>query len=169
MLININFNPHHTQFMDPSTIANIISYTCCIGVVIACIIADLMRNPLKHIKKFIHFRTLNWSVVGFSYAFTYMARYNMSTANNDTIFNYYDVKKESYGVILTIGNIVYGISVVINGFMVDIIGAKMSMITACVGSGTASILSGVIMKVANLKGSAFITNTAIWFAINNYF
>ncbi|CAL6112456.1 Glycerol_3-phosphate permease [Hexamita inflata] len=155
--------------MDAHTIANIVSYVGCIGLVIFCIITDLKHNPLGHSRKFINFRTFNWCIVGFSYAFTYMARYNVSTANRQDIFEEFEVTKEQYGVLLTVGNIVYAIAVVINGFMVDIVGAKKSMVIACVGSGVASIASGAIQKIFNLKGSPFITNTCIWYVINNYF
>lgn len=45
----------------------------------------------------------------------------------------------------------------------------MSMIFACVGSGFCSVMSGMIMQLGHLKGASFITNTIIWYAINNYF
>lgn len=74
-----------------------------------------------------------------------MARYNVSCANNKDIYNEFGTVKDEYGIILTVGNIAYAISVVLNGFIVDIIGAKFSMVTACAGSGFASIMSGAIM------------------------
>ena len=43
------------------------------------------------------------------------------------------------------------------------------MVISCLGSGTASILSGTILKLGNLKGDGFIVNTSVWYLINNYF
>ncbi len=43
------------------------------------------------------------------------------------------------------------------------------MTISCLGSGIASILSGMILKIGNLKGESFIANTSIWYLINNYF
>jgi len=81
-----------------------------------------------------------------------MARYCVSTANVPVVYDEYEIDKSDYGVIILIGNISYGISVFINGFLVDILGAKLSMVISCLGSGAASILSGTILKVGNLKG-----------------
>lgn len=136
---------------------------------LACVIVDLFRNPLKHSRKFINNRTLNWVIVGFSYAFMYMARYNISTANTNNIHQYYQISAADYGTIILTGNIAYAVSVVINGFTVDMIGAKLSMVFACIGAGFASIMSGTILKLGNLKGGSFVANTCIWYVVNNFF
>ena len=163
-------NSSTLQLMSNAKLAaNIISYVGCIGTVIACVIVDLFRNPLKHSRKFINYRTLNWAIVGFSYAFAYMARYNISCANTPDIHLFYGVTSNEYGTIILTGNIAYAISVVINGFTVDMIGAKLSMIFACVGSGFASIMSGAILQLGSLRGGAFIANACIWYVVNNFF
>ena len=38
-----------------------------------------MRNPLKHSKAFMWRRFLSWFPLGMTYAFMYMARYNLDT------------------------------------------------------------------------------------------
>ena len=67
--------------VSDQTIANIVSWILCIGLVIGAIILDMSRNPLKHSKTFHNYRTLNWVIVGLSYASLYMGRYNISTSN----------------------------------------------------------------------------------------
>lgn len=45
----------------------------------------------------------------------------------------------------------------------------MSMVITCIGVGFASIFSGMILKLGDLKSDGFIANTAFWYIINNYF
>ena len=82
-LINSLLSTYFKIALSSSDIANIISYVCCIAILVGCIILDLVRNPLHHARKFVNFRTLNWVIVGLSYACCYMARYCVSTANRD--------------------------------------------------------------------------------------
>ncbi len=76
-------------------------------------------NPLNHSKKFMFRRFVNWFPLGMTYAFLYMARYNLNVSKNalGTMMS-----KQDFGIIFGVGTFVYGLSFLINGPLVDKIG-----------------------------------------------
>ncbi|MBY0316313.1 MAG: MFS transporter, partial [Bdellovibrionales bacterium] len=79
------------------------------------------NNPLKHSKKFMMRRFVNWFPLGMTYAFLYMARYNLNVSKNA----FGDLMtKEDFGIIFGVGTTVYGLSFLLNGPLVDKIGGK---------------------------------------------
>ena len=102
------------------------------------------RNPLKHSRWFMWRRFFNWFPLGMTYAFLYMARYNLNVTKNalGSAMN-----KEDFGVIFGVGTLVYGLSFLINGPLVDKIGGKRGMLIAGVGAATANIAMGLVTQM----------------------
>jgi OPA family glycerol-3-phosphate transporter-like MFS transporter len=99
------------------------------------------RNPLGHSKAFMWRRFVNWFPLGMTYAFLYMARYNLNVSKNALGSA---MTKEQFGVIFGIGTFVYGFSFLINGPLVDKIGGKKGIVIAALGSCLANIAMGVV-------------------------
>ncbi len=69
-------------------------------------------------------RAFNWLPLGLTYAFLYMARYNLTVSKNalgDLM------PKEAFGIIFAAGTITYAFSFLINGPLTDKIGGKRAM------------------------------------------
>ncbi len=97
-------------------------------------------NPLGHSQGFMWRRFLNWFPLGMSYAFLYMARYNVNVAKNALGDK---MSIASFGTIFAAGTITYGLSFLINGPLVDQIGGKRGIILACFGAAMCNIAMGV--------------------------
>jgi OPA family glycerol-3-phosphate transporter-like MFS transporter len=85
-------------------------------------------------------RFVNWFPLGMSYAFLYMARYNLNVSKNalgDLM------SKENFGIIFGVGTTVYGLSFLLNGPLVDKWGGKKGIIIATLGSCMANLLMGL--------------------------
>lgn len=97
-------------------------------------------NPLNHSSKFMWRRFVNWFPLGMTYAFLYMARYNLNVSKNalGDLMN-----KADFGIIFGVGTAIYGFSFLLNGPLVDKIGGKRGIIIAAVGSCLANIAMGV--------------------------
>jgi MFS transporter, OPA family, glycerol-3-phosphate transporter len=100
-----------------------------------------ITNPLVHGRKFMWRRFTNWFPLAMTYAFLYMARYNLSVSKN-ALGDHMPVK--DFGIIFGIGTIVYGCSFLINGPLVDRIGGKRGIIIAALGSCIANGLMGIV-------------------------
>ncbi len=86
-----------------------------------------VRNPMKHSKKFIMRRFVNWCPMAMTYAFLYMARYNLTVSKNafGSLMSISD-----FGIIFGFGTLVYGLSFLLNGPLVDKIGGKKGILIA---------------------------------------
>ncbi|GIQ80932.1 sugar phosphate transporter [Kipferlia bialata] len=152
---------------DISPLAEGITWAMTCSIVVVAVVIDLVNNPLHHPTPFIRYRTINWLLCGLSYALSYMGRYNISVANVDAVKNYYDCQ-DSYGTIILVGNVAYAACVIINGYMVDKIGARKGIIIGTLGSGILNLLMGLVC-LSDLKGTSWVTLMSILYAINNYF
>lgn len=106
---------------------------------LAVVIAIYFRNnPLGHTKKFMWRRFINWFPLGMTYAFLYMARYNLAVSKNalGTMMT-----KEDFGIIFAAGTTTYALSFFLNGPLVDKIGGKKGIIIAALG---ACIMNGLM-------------------------
>ena len=106
------------------------------------IVLYFMSNPLKHTKKFIWRRFLNWFPLGMTYAFMYMGRYNLNVAKNalgDLM------TKEDFGFIGGVGFTVYALSLFFIGPLVDRIGGKRGILLGSIGSAIMNALMGVTL------------------------
>ncbi|NBT58831.1 MFS transporter, partial [bacterium] len=125
-------------------------------------------NPLEHSRKFMVRRFVNWFPMGMSYAFLYMARYNLNVSKNalGSLMN-----KESFGLIFGAGTIIYGLSFLINGPLVDKIGGKRGIVIATLGSSIANIAMGLVTYLLlNSRWPFDLTLTfAVLYSINMFF
>jgi MFS transporter, OPA family, glycerol-3-phosphate transporter len=97
-------------------------------------------NPLGHTQGFMWRRFLNWFPLGMSYAFLYMARYNLNVASNALGTK---MSIASFGTIFAAGTVTYGLSFLINGPLVDQIGGKRGIILACFGAALCNTAMGI--------------------------
>lgn len=112
-------------------------------VVMSIVIGVYFRhNPIAHTPKFILRRFVNWFPLGMTYAFLYMARYNLSVSKN-ALGN--AMTKEDFGLIFGAGTVVYGLSFLLNGPLVDKMGGKKGIILAALGSCLANLAMGVAL------------------------
>src|SRR5476649_2872198 len=101
-------------------------------VAMALVIALYFRtNPLKHSRAFMFRRFINWFPMGMTYAFLYMARYNLNVSKNALGPL---MSNNAFGIIFGVGATTYAISLIFNGPFVDKIGGKKGMVIACLGS-----------------------------------
>jgi MFS transporter, OPA family, glycerol-3-phosphate transporter len=113
-------------------------------------------------------RAFNWLPLGFTYAFLYMARYNLTVSKNalgDLM------PKEAFGIIFAAGTITYAFSFLINGPLTDRIGGKRAMLIGAAGSALMNIILGII--VYGILVSKWALNLTLVFsvvyALNMYF
>lgn len=121
-----------------------------------------------HSRAFRTRRLLNWLPMGLAYAFLYMGRYNLTVAKNalgDLM------TKDDFGTIFGIGALVYGVSFLINGPLVDRVGGRRTMLIGTFGALLANLGMGLV-----LYGHTFWSWTipvvpafAVLYAINMYF
>ena len=126
------------------------------------------NNPLGHGSWFMTRRFINWFPLGMTYAFLYMARYNLTVSKNALGSL---MSNQDFGWIFGIGTAVYGFSFVVNGPLVDKIGGKRGIIIAAIGSSLANVALGVLtylVVTGQLKMRLVVAFSAIY-AINMYF
>jgi OPA family glycerol-3-phosphate transporter-like MFS transporter len=125
-------------------------------------------NPMKHGPKFMLRRFVNWFPLGMSYAFLYMARYNLNVSKNalGTLMT-----KEDFGIIFGVGTLVYGLSFLINGPLVDKWGGKKGMLIALLGACVANIMMGVVtyMMLKNQLHINLVVALSVLYAVNMFF
>ncbi len=126
------------------------------------------NNPMGHGTWFMTRRFINWFPLGMTYAFLYMARYNLTvskTALGSLMSN------QDFGWIFGIGTVVYGVSFLVNGPLVDKIGGKRGIIIAAVGASLANIAMGVItyLVVTGQLKMKLVVAFSLIYALNMYF
>ena len=143
-----------------------------IGVIGACLVAVIvgyfLNNPLRHGRRFILRRFLNWFPLGMTYAFLYMGRYNLNVAKNALGPL---MSNEQFGLIFGLGTLVYAVSFLVNGPVVDRIGGKRGILIAGFGSASANILLGILtlaVVAGRLHGHLVAPYAAIY-GLNMYF
>src|SRR5512136_3072843 len=99
------------------------------------------NNPLRHGSWFMVRRLINWFPLGMTYAFLYMARYNLTVSKNALGSL---MSNQDFGWIFGIGTTVYGVSFLVNGPLVDKIGGKKGIIIAAAGASVANVILGVL-------------------------
>ncbi len=124
-------------------------------------------RPL-HSAAFRRRRAFNWLPLGLTYAFLYMARYNLTVSKNalgDLM------PKEAFGIIFAAGTITYALSFLINGPLTDRIGGKRAMLIGATGSAMMNIVLGII--VYGILAADWALNLTLVFsvvyALNMYF
>ncbi|MBM4159969.1 MAG: MFS transporter [Ignavibacteria bacterium] len=113
-------------------------------------------------------RLLNWLPLGMTYAFLYMARYNLTVSKNalgDLM------PKDAFGIIFAVGTWTYALSFLINGPLTDKIGGRRAMLIGASGAALMNIVMGVIVYgILSLGWSLNLTIAfSIAYALNMYF
>ncbi len=113
-------------------------------------------------------RAFNWLPLGLTYAFLYMARYNLTVSKNalgDLM------TKEAFGIIFAAGTITYAFSFLINGPLTDKIGGKKAILIGAGGSALMNALMGAVLYgILQLGWSINLTVIfSILYSMNMYF
>ena len=126
------------------------------------------NNPMGHGTWFMMRRFINWFPLGMTYAFLYMGRYNLTVSKTalGTLMS-----KEDFGWIFGIGTVVYGLSFLVNGPLVDKIGGKKGIIIAALGASVANIVLGVLtyLVVMGRLHMRLVVAFSVIYALNMYF
>lgn len=95
------------------------------------------RNPLKHTKRFMWKRFLSWFPLGMTYAFMYMARYNLDALATAEV-----ITKAEKSQISGWGFLIYATALFTTGPLIDKLGGKKGMIMASLGAAIFNIAMG---------------------------
>jgi len=143
-----------------------------VAVIAACLIAVIvgyfLNNPIGHSRRFIIRRFYNWFPLGMTYSFLYMGRYNLNVSKNAMGSL---MSKEEFGFIFGLGTLVYALSFVVNGPVVDSIGGKLGILIAGFGSASANVLLGILTMavVAGRFRGHLVASYAALYSLNMYF
>jgi len=113
-------------------------------------------------------RFTNWFPLGMTYAFLYMARYNLVVSKN-ALGNM--MTKEDFGLIFAAGTTTYALSFFLNGPLVDKIGGKKGIIIAAIGACLMNVLMGIVTFLflhGRLSGNLTIV-FSILYSLNMFF
>ena len=127
-------------------------------------------TAVAHGSAFRRRRFLNWFPLGIAYALLYMGRYNLTVSKNalgDLM------TKSDFGDIFGYGAVVYAVSFLINGPLVDRIGGKRGMLIGVAGAAVANLLMGLYLyHVLGLVDPASAPLREVYiglYALNMYF
>ncbi|MCU0287316.1 MAG: MFS transporter [Acidobacteria bacterium] len=130
----------------------------------------MMDTSIRHTQAFRLRRSLNWFPMGITYALLYMGRYNLTVAKNalgDLM------TKEEFGMIFGVGAVIYAVSFLINGPLVDRIGGKKGILIAAFGAGAMNLCMGLYLQyVSNLSNPLHAPLSLVFtilYAFNMYF
>jgi MFS transporter, OPA family, glycerol-3-phosphate transporter len=130
----------------------------------------LPKVELGHSEAFKLRRFWNWFPLGLSYAFLYFGRYNvnaLTTALGSKTDN------KAFGIIFSVGAIVYGVSFVINGPLTDRLGGRATMLLSTLGAALSNLAMGLLVY-ANVERSfvpagGLVLWLAVLYAVDMYF
>src|SRR6202142_1257699 len=144
-------------------------YLAVIGAcLVAVIVGYFLNNPLRHSRRFILRRFLNWFPLGMTYSFLYMGRYNLNVSKNALGPL---MSKEEFGLIFGLGTLIYAVSFLVNGPVVDRIGGRKGILIAGFGSAAANVLLGILTLaiVAGRFRGHLVAFYAALYGLNMYF
>ncbi|RYZ77193.1 MAG: MFS transporter, partial [Proteobacteria bacterium] len=123
------------------------------------------RNPLKHSKEFMWRRFLSWFPLGMTYAFMYMARYNLDTLATQEV-----ITKAQKATISSAGFFVYAAALFVTGPFVDRIGGKKGMIMAALGAAIFNVAMGWVLYL-NMHGTELnlVMLLTVFYSMNMFF
>ncbi|TMQ28151.1 MAG: MFS transporter [Deltaproteobacteria bacterium] len=131
--------------------------------VIVVVVARLPKVDVGHTSAFRRRRTLNWVPLGLTYAFLYMARYNIIVLKNVQ-----GITQHDFGNIDAWGSVVYGVSFLLNGPLADRIGGRRTILISAGGALAANALLGVLWITGAIDGDS-TTVLSLLFTLNMYF
>ena len=113
-------------------------------------------------------RFLNWFPLGLTYAFLYMARYNLTVSKNALGEL---MTKADFGTIFGAGTLTYAFAFLFNGPLTDRIGGKRAMLIGAAGAALMNVAMGILTWLLLTGGLQF--NMVLWFSLlyaaNMYF
>jgi OPA family glycerol-3-phosphate transporter-like MFS transporter len=129
---------------------------------------DFIDGKPVHSRAFRWRRFLNWFPLGLTYAFLYMARYNLTVSKNALGEL---MTKADFGAIFGAGTLTYAFAFLFNGPLTDRIGGKRAMLIGSAGAALMNVAMGVLTYLLLTGGLQF--NMVLWFSIlyaaNMYF
>ena len=122
----------------------------------------------RHSRDFRIRRFLNWFPMGLTYAFLYMARYNLTVSKNALGEM---MSKSDFGIIAAAGTFTYAFAFLINGPLTDRIGGKRAILIGAAGASIANALMGIIIYgILVLNWTLNLTLIfSLLYAMNMYF
>jgi OPA family glycerol-3-phosphate transporter-like MFS transporter len=142
-------------------------YPITVALCLAAVIAIYFwNNPLKHSGWFMTRRFINWFPLGMTYAFLCMGRFNIIVSQRELM------TKEQLGIIFGTGTLVYTVSFLVNGPLIDNkIGGKNGMIISAVGSALANTALGIVTWLITAKHwhINLVLSFSLLYSINMYF
>jgi OPA family glycerol-3-phosphate transporter-like MFS transporter len=127
---------------------------------VSVVVRRVSAVAMDHPDGFRQRRRWNWLLLGVTYAFLYMGRFNLVALKDAGI-----ISREEFGRIDAIGGLTYGISFLINGPLADRLGGRFAMLFSVAGAAIANALIGVEVGT----GSPDTRVIAALFAANMYF
>lgn len=121
-----------------SKLANEVLPVIALLAVIALVVRRVGTVAMSHPAGFSRRRRWNWILLGVTYAFLYMARFNLVALKDAGV-----ITREEFGLIDAAGGVTYGLSFVINGPLADRFGGRFTMLVAIAGAAVANALIGV--------------------------
>jgi OPA family glycerol-3-phosphate transporter-like MFS transporter len=140
-----------------------VSIALCLAAVV---VAYFFNNPLQHGRGFMMRRFINWFPLGMTYAFLCMGRFNIIVAQRTLM------SKEQLGVIFGAGTLVYTLSFLVNGPLIDKkLGGKAGMLISAVGAALSNAALGVLTWLILVKHWKInlVLGFALLYSLNMYF
>jgi MFS transporter, OPA family, glycerol-3-phosphate transporter len=150
-------------------------------IVVTIVLARLPNvEGVDHSPAYRKRRVLNWLPLGLTYAFLYMARYNIKVSQHAFGDIQYDnaplMSNGDFATIFFWGTLVYGSSFIINGPLTDRLGGKFSILMGAAGSSVMNLIMGLVTWQIVSDGQyadSFMANLTVIFSIlyglNMYF
>ena len=124
-------------------------------------------NPLKHGSWFMMRRFINWFPLGMSYAFLYLARFNIIASQQPL-----SMSNKDFGFIFGGGSLVYALSLLFFvGFVVDRIGGRKGIMISTFGTGITEAILGYIcyLWLVDKPAADMTLYFGIAYAVNMFF
>jgi len=128
-------------------------------------------HALDHRKdnRYVRRRTLNWLMLGLTYAFLYWGRYNINIAKNHMGL---DDANVVFNDVFMWGAATYGLAFILNGPLTDHFGGRFSILMGAAGATVANLLMGVLC-ILFANGTITMEQTSLYltiaYAMNMYF
>ncbi len=106
--------------------------------VIVLVIRRLPKVNVGHSDAFLRRRVLNWLPLGLTYAFLYMARYNIVSLKDSNV-----ITGKEFGDIDFVGSLTYGVAFLLNGPLADRWGGRVTILLAAGGALVCNLIIGI--------------------------
>jgi OPA family glycerol-3-phosphate transporter-like MFS transporter len=143
--------------------------------------------PVEHPAGFRGRRAQNWVFLGLMYAFFYMSRYNLPAVQT-ALKEAFGWSHTQYTQVASMGLLVYGLAVFLNGPLADKIGGKRAILIGSAGAAVFNLLFGLchlyvkhaaVMKgatvvapaqlAAGMSATSMVSTLAVLWGCNHYF